>query len=78
MMGVIQVSVDVIQPMVNYDFIDLMLGILRNSTGITSKSSASLVDASRAKASACGLCSLGTCRIVKELNVLNRSLAFCK
>ena len=42
MIGVIQVSVEVTQLMVNYDSIDLMLGLLRNSTGMTSRSPSSL------------------------------------
>ena len=46
---------------VDYDFVGIMLGVLRYSTGTTSKSLESLVDASRARASACVFYSLGTC-----------------
>ena len=75
MMGVIQVLREVTQLTVNHGSNDFILGILRNSTGMTSRSSASLVDASRARASACVFRSLGTCWILKELNAFSKSLA---
>ena len=78
MIGVIQVSVEVTQLTDNCGSAGLILRVLRNSIGMTSRSSASLVDASRARASACVFYSLGTCQILKELNALNKSLAFCK
>ena len=52
MMGAIQVSVVVTQLTVNCGSVDRILGSLRNSIGITYRCSASLVDASRARASA--------------------------
>ena len=61
-----------------YESVNLMLGTLRNSIGMTYRSSTFLVDANRARASAYIFCSLGTCRILKELNAPNKSLAFCK
>ena len=78
MIGVIQVSVKVAQLTVNCDPIDIIIGVLRNSTRMTSKSLASLVDASRARASAYVFYSLGTCQILKELNSLIKSLAICR
>ena len=76
MMGVIQVSVEVTLLTVDCDSVGIMLGVLRNSMGMTSKSSESLVDASRARASTCVFRSLGTCWILNELNALSKFLAF--
>ena len=78
MMGVIQASAEVTLLKVDCELVDVMLGVLRNSTGTTSKSLESLVDASRARAFACVFCSLGTYWILKKLNPLNKSLAFHK
>ena len=75
MMLVIQVSGEVTQLTVNHGSADFILGVLRNFIGMTSRSLASLVDASRARASACVFCSLGTCWILKELNAFSKSLA---
>ena len=71
-------SVEVTLLTVDCDFVGIMLGVLRNSMGTTSKSSESLVDSSRAKASACVFRFLGTYWILNELNALSKSLAFSR
>ena len=75
MMGAIQVSVVVTLLTIDCGSVGIILGALRNSTEMTSKSSESLVDGSRAEASACVFRSLGTCWILNELNALSKFLA---
>ena len=76
--GVIQVSTGTTQLTVTHGSAGNMLGVWRNSTRMTFKSSELLVDARRARASACTFWSLGICWILNKLKALSKSLAFSR